>query len=138
MRLSVVINNPSPGLLLTVFGISDHLERLIKIITKFGWCIYTGNICIYIYIYVTYTLIKLKWHLTRSKRFQKGHFEPFRNFLVPRFVLNVIRNLLVVWPHMSGISIPNLLMTELTLLNWLPEELSKVWILEIFSRKGLC
>ena len=38
----------------------------------------------------------------------------------------------VIWPHALGISIPNLPMFQLTLLNWLPMESGKVWIFRIF------
>ena len=63
---------------------------------------------------------------------KKGIFSPTLTSWRPWFVLTFFKNFNapfppVPWPHVSGISVPNLLMIYLTLLNWFPGESEKVY-----------
>ena len=69
---------------------------------------------------------------------ERGSFWPYFEFLTPWFVLESHLNMLncpLTWSHIFGISIPNLLMIQLTLLNWLPLDSEKYRILGFFSGK---
>ena len=73
-------------------------------------------------ILLVLVVIGIKWAQEDQRSMRKGHFCPFFDFFTPWFALEChskILNTPVTWSHMSDIPLPNLLMIQLTRLNWL-------------------
>ena len=93
-------------LILTIFNMSDPLERVIKIDTKVDKCIYTGSMTFYLCVSFgddwTYWMM-----IEGSKKYQKASFGPFLISWLPGLDEKVIWKCkkLVTRPHVLDLLI---------------------------------